>query len=205
MHFVVVPLLTVASLSFAEKPPKEMKIKVLDRVRLTVYCEDLEYVASGPLAGQLAILDESHVYGTRADGSGNSKVELLFDMPDVTGRPNGIAYVESLGCLQSIRAFIPTCCTSLMAMESCGSRCRYSILTATGRTLGWRVWPTSPRRPLLPVSTGPGDADSDEDTGEWYGHLQVIDLDEQEVRAILVPSSSSERTRCGTFSRPVPF
>ena len=197
-------LLAVTSLSMAAKPAKKMKIKVLDRVRLTVLCEDLEYVASGPLAGQLAILDESHVYGTRADGRGNSKVKLLFDMPDVPGRPNGIAYVESLG---------------LFAVDTGDHRDMLYFVDHKGRLqfelpiqyldgyepdLGVEGLAYIPETSgIFPDHLVLVTLDSDEDTGERYGHLQVIDLDGQVVRDIVVPSEiNGENFGAVTFQPP---
>ena len=204
---LMILFLAVAALSSAEKPAKKIKTKVLDRVRLDVLCEDLEYVTNGPLAGRLAILDESHVYGIQADGSGNSKVKLLFDMPDFPGRPNGIAYVDSLG---------------LFAIDTRDNPGMLYFVDHKGRPQFELpiqylddYWPNLGVEGLayIPETSGfypdhlvlvTADYDPDDPYDPGHGRLQIIDLDGQVVKSILVPPEIINGVNLGavTFQPP---
>lgn len=94
---IFLAILAFLVLTLALPSATELRVTVLDRVRIGGYAEDITFVSTGPLANHIILVDGYDVYAIPGQGHGNSPMRRLFDLRDlgIESVPTGITYIES--------------------------------------------------------------------------------------------------------------
>jgi hypothetical protein len=73
------------------------KVQIVDRARIGGYAEDLAFVAVGPFANHIVMVEGCEVWGIAGQATAKPPLRKLFDLYnlDPVPRATGIAYVES--------------------------------------------------------------------------------------------------------------